>query len=49
MHKLPSRGPFKIDAAQAHRDVYYSTASVLVLDAMTGDVLIGIACGIVRV
>jgi hypothetical protein len=46
MHNLPSSGPYVPNAAP--RTVQYSTASILVIDALTGDAIIGIACGIVR-
>lgn len=46
MHRLPSGGPpYRPNATP--RAVVYSTASVLVMDALTGDVIVGIACGLV--
>ena len=47
MHSLPSGGPPSRPNA-APRAPQYSTASVLVIDALTGDVIVGIACGIVQ-
>lgn len=47
MHRTPSSGPYIPNAPPP--GIYYSTASVLVIDALSGDLIVGIACGIVRV
>jgi len=49
MNKLPSGGPFIPGAAPTTRPVYMSTASITVVDALTGEAFWGMGCGIVRV
>jgi hypothetical protein len=50
MHKLPSGGPpNKIGANPTTRPVFYSTASLMVIDALTGDALVAEGCGVTRI
>ncbi len=49
MNKLPSGGPFIPGAAPTTRPVYISTASITVVDALSGEAFWGMGCGIVRV
>ena len=46
-HRTPSSGPYIPNAPPP--GTFYSTASVLVMDALSGDMIVGIACGIVLV
>jgi hypothetical protein len=50
MHRLPSGGPaVKFDAPPTTRPLFYSTAAVMVIDAITGDALLGVSCGVRRI
>jgi hypothetical protein len=48
-HRLLGGIPAKLDAPPTTQPVFYSTASVMVIDASTGEDLWGMNCGIVRV
>jgi hypothetical protein len=48
-HRVLGGIPAKLDAPPTTQPVFYSTASVMVIDASTGEGLWGMNCGIVRV